>query len=394
MFVGSFLPLCGVEVDRLSLAYRTFESDCSATRIIFAPSEISPKSAALIEQFVLKYLDPSAVRIVQGAVAETTALLKERWDHIFYTGNGHVGRIVSKAAAQHLTTVTLELGGKSPVIVDKSAKMESVISRVSFGKWLNAGQICIAPDYVLIHKDRQDEFVAGMKKLVDSSFGKDPKQSRDFGRIINSNHVNRIGSLLSKTSGEVVFGGMETVDADAHYFPPTIVKNAKLNEPLLREEIFGPVLPVVPVENMKEAVDIVNSICDRPLALYIFSEDKEATKYVLDRTLSGGVAINTSIEHTLNPHLPFGGVGSSGQGAYHGKAGFDEFTHKRSVFHQETTLMKTAGIPPAPYNDATYNFFLKATVTGFLTEDQKRSLKMVVGAGVAAVAGLVVRSRL
>jgi aldehyde dehydrogenase (NAD+) len=361
--------------------------------VAIKPSEVSTNSSQLAEKLINKYLDTSAIKVVQGAVPETSALLKERWDHIFYTGNGHVGRIVLKAAAEHLTPVTLELGGKSPVIIDKSAKIQTAIERVSAAKWLNVGQICVAPDYVLVHKDREQEFVEGMKKKISKAFGEDPKASPHFGRIINGNHVRRIDGLLHATQGEVVAGGKDAVDADSHYFPPTLVKGAKLGEPLLSEEIFGPVLPIVAVENMDDAVSKVNTICDRPLALYVYSEDQAATDTVLNGTLSGGACVNTSLEHLMNANLPFGGVGGSGYGAYHGKAGFDEFTHYRSVFKQDTTIMKGAAFPDKP-PDSAYDIAVKATVTGFLTDQQRSMLqagKYVVG---AVVAGALLRSRL
>lgn len=362
--------------------------------VCIKPSEVAKNTGALVEKLINKYLDTSCIKVVQGAVAETQALLALRWDHIFYTGNGHVGRIVLRAAAEHLTPVTLELGGKSPVIVDKSAKMESVVGRVSAAKWLNVGQICVAPDYVVIDKSREQEFIDGMKKAIADHYGKDPKKSPDFGRVINSNHVNRISGLLKGTQGKVVTGGLDYVDASQNYFPPTIVQGAKLGEPLLTEEIFGPVLPVVAVDNLDKAIDAVNSICDRPLALYVYSEDKNATEKVLAETMSGGACINDSLNHLLNSNLPFGGVGGSGYGSYHGKAGFDEFTHKRSVLHQDTMIKKSANLPPPPYKDGLYDIAVKATVTGFLTEDQKHKAKLALGAGAAAVAGMLLRSKL
>jgi len=361
--------------------------------VVIKPSEVAANTASVLTRLIEKYLDPECFRVVNGAVAETTALLKERWDHIFYTGNGHVARIVLKAAADHLTPVTLELGGKSPVFIDKSAKIETAVSRISMAKWLNCGQICVSPDYVLVHKDREAEFISGMQKQIEKSFGQDPKASPFYAKIINSNHVNRISGLLKETQGEVVAGGLDTVDAEARYLPPTIVRGAKLGEPLLTEEIFGPVLPVVAVENMDDAIQKANSICDRPLALYVYSEDQKTTDNILGGTLSGGAAINTSLEHLMNPNLPFGGVGGSGYGAYHGKAGFDEFTHRRSVLHQDTTLMKGASLPDHP-KDEMYDLMIKMTITGFLTEDQRKKLKLACTAGAALVAGMMIRSRL
>lgn len=363
--------------------------------VVMKPSEVASNCAALITRLIEKYLDPECFRVVNGAVAETTALLKEPWDHIFYTGNGHVGRIVLKAAAEHLTPVTLELGGKSPVFIDKSAKMQTVIERVSMTKWLNCGQICIAPDYVMVHKDREQEFINGMKEHLEKYFGKGGavKDSPYYGRIINGNHVHRIAGLLKETQGEVVAGGMEFIDPDSSYFPPTLVRGAKLGEPLLSEEIFGPVLPVVAVDSMDEAIAKVNGICDRPLALYVYAEDKNVQEKILGGTLSGGVCINSCMEHLMNANLPFGGVGGSGYGAYHGKAGFDEFTHRRSVLHQDTTIMKGASIPPNP-PDNMYDLAIKATVTGFLTDSQRQQAKMAATAAAALVGGLLLRARL
>jgi len=269
-----------------------------------------------------------------------------------------------------------------------------VIERVATAKFsMNVGQICVAPDYLVIHKDREQEFINGMKQHIESLFGKDVKQCPHFGRIINANHVRRISGLLSETQGEVVVGGMDTIDPDSKFIPPTIVKDAKLGEPLLTEEIFGPVLPVITTDSIEDAVEKVNRVCHQPLALYVYSEDKNATDYVLDNTTSGGVCINTSLEHLLNNNLPFGGVGGSGYGSYHGKAGFDEFTHRRSVLHQDTTIMKGSSLPPKP-TDGIYDIAVKATITGFLTESQRVLMKMGLGVVALAVAGMMWRSRL
>lgn len=360
---------------------------------VIKPSEMASNTAQIIERLVHRYLDPASVRVVQGAVAETSALLREHWDHIMYTGNGAIGRIVLRAAAEHLTPVTLELGGKCPVIVDKSANMQSVVERVSFGKWTNAGQICVAPDYVLIHKDREEEFVQGMRGRLETLFGKDPKQSSGLGRIINADHVRRIGGMLSETKGQVVVGGIEGFDPESRYAAPTIVKDPQPGEPLLTEEIFGPVLPVVRVDSLDEAIQKANSICDRPLALYVFSEDKAATEKVLNGTLSGGTAINTVMEQLINNNLPFGGVGSSGTGAYHGKAGFDEFTHLRSVLHQDTTIMKGSSFPPK-VDDKMYDLAVKMNITGFLSEGQRKAASFGLKAAAAGAVVAMLRAKL
>mmetsp|Transcript_102648 Transcript_102648/g.162200 ORF Transcript_102648/g.162200 Transcript_102648/m.162200 type:complete len:522 (-) Transcript_102648:102-1667(-) len=361
---------------------------------VLKPSEVSKNSGKLLEELIPKYLDTSCIRVVMGAVPETTALLKEHWDHIFYTGNGHVGRVVAKAAAEHITPVTLELGGKSPVIVDKSAKMKTVVERIAMPKFsTNIGQICVSPDYVVIHKDREQEFYDGMKQHIEALFGKDAKQSPHYGRIINSNHVRRIGNILQGSKGEVVTGGLQEFDADARYVPPTIVKVSHADDPLLGEEIFGPVLPVMTFNNIEEAVDKVNAIDDHPLALYVFSQDKKATDYVLNNTTSGGACVNTALEHLLNANLPFGGVGSSGYGTSHGKHGFDEFTHRRAVLDQDTLILSGAAVPPQP-PEKMYDFIVKATITGFLTEGQRNMLKAGLGTGAVAAAGMFFRSRL
>lgn len=258
---------------------------------------------------------------------------------------------------------------------------------------MNAGQICVAPDYVLIHKDREQEFVDGMKQHIERLFGREVKQSPHFGRIINSRHVSRISNLLKASRGEVVAGGLEFVDPETHYVPPTLVRNAQLGEPLLTEEIFGPVLPIITIDSIEDAVDKVNRICDQPLALYVYSEDKKAIEYVLSHTASGGAAINTSGEHLMNTNLPFGGVGSSGYGSYHGKAGFDEFTHRRAVLHQDTLIMQGASLPPKP-PDWLYDIVVKATITGFLSKTQKKCLRRGLGAAAIAFVGLAVRSNL
>eukprot|EP00929_Paragymnodinium_shiwhaense_P113492 TRINITY_DN81789_c0_g1_i1.p1 TRINITY_DN81789_c0_g1~~TRINITY_DN81789_c0_g1_i1.p1 ORF type:complete len:521 (-),score=149.43 TRINITY_DN81789_c0_g1_i1:403-1965(-) len=362
--------------------------------VVLKPSEVSTNSEAALAKLLPKYFDQSCIRVVTGGPAETQALLKEKYDHIFYTGNGDVGRIVMKAAAEHLTPTTLELGGKTPVVVDKSAKMDTVIQRLSFAKWSNCGQICVAPDYVLVHKEREQEFVAGMKKEVEKWYGKEPKNSPDYGRIINGRHVNRIKGLLENTKGQIVTGNPDTIDDKDRFFPPTVVQGPSMTEPLMKEEIFGPVLPVVAVDSMTDAVEKIRGVCADPLALYVYSEDSSATNTILDNVTSGGVCINDSLNHLLNFNLPFGGVGSSGHGSYHGKAGFDEFTHKRSVLHSETTIIKGNLLPPPPVKDDMYDMAVKATITGFLSPGQRQAAKAMAVLGASGVIGLLLRSRL
>jgi aldehyde dehydrogenase (NAD+) len=359
---------------------------------VIKPSEVSNHTSALLEQLIEKYMDRSAIRTVLGGIPETTALLEQKWNHIMYTGNGSVGRIVMAAAAKNLTPVTLELGGKSPTYVDKSANITKAATSLMFYKYgINVGQTCIAPDYVLVHEDVEDEFHAACRNVLNSYFGKDEsqrKKHKGYARVINDRHTGRIGNLLKATNGQIVVGG--EVDEANHYISPTIVKVPNAKEPLMREEIFGPVLPVLAVQNVHDAVVQTNQICDHPLALYVFAEDEAVIETYLQSTTSGGVAINTIMEHQQAKDMPFGGVGESGMGAYHGKYGFDEFSHQRSVFRRSTGRFgggtQYQASPNSTTSDKFYNLAVKMMITGFLTDGQKNALKAV-GGGVLAVLG-------
>ncbi len=310
--------------------------------VVMKPSEVTPHVSALVAELVPRYLDSKCFRVIEGGVAETTALLEQRFDHIFYTGNGAVGRIVMEAAARHLTPVTLELGGKSPCIVDKSANLEVAAKRIAWGKWMNAGQTCIAPDYVLVHEDVEAELVDKLANCVRAFYGEDPRESGDYARIVNSRHIKRLQSLL-KESGDVVVGG--EVNEDERYFAPTILRNVPPESPVMSDEIFGPILPVLRVRDVDEAIAFVTSR-DKPLALYAFTESQEIEAKILERTSSGGAAINATIFQASNPNLPFGGVGPSGTGSYHGKASFDTFSHQKSVLRKPTRFDLKFLYPP------------------------------------------------
>jgi len=309
--------------------------------VIGKPSELTPRVAELLAERVEEYLDPEAIRIVTGGVPETTALLEERFDHIFYTGNGRVGRVVMEAAAKHLTPVTLELGGKSPTIIDRSADVRTAARRIAWGKFLNSGQTCIAPDYVLVHEDLEFRFLDEMQQAIDGFFGSDPQRSADYGRVVNTHHHRRLMGLLSE--GDVVIGG--TGDEGDRYIAPTVLRNVALDDPVMQEEIFGPILPVIPVPDLRHAIDIVNAR-EKPLALYIFAEDRSAVDQVLAHTSSGGVCVNHTIMHIAVPDLPFGGVGESGMGGYHGKASFDIFTHYKPVLTKPSRPDPSVAYPP------------------------------------------------
>ena len=365
---------------------------------VIKPSEVSTHTSLLLETLIEKYMDPSAVRVVLGGIPETTALLEQKWDHIMYTGNGSVGRIVMTAAAKNLTPVTLELGGKSPTYVDKSANIKKAAEKLMFYKYgINVGQTCIAPDYVLVHEDVEDAFHKECSNVLTQFFGKDEqdrKKHKGYARVINDRHTERIGKMLKATKGVIMTGG--EVDEANHYISPTIVKVPNNQEPLMREEIFGPVLPVLCVQNVQEAIVKTNQICDHPLALYIFAEDEHVIDTYLRSTTSGGVAVNTVMEHQQAKDMPFGGIGESGMGAYHGKFGFDEFSHKRSVFRRSTGMLGGGSIinPNKMASDSLYNMAIKATITGFLTDGQKTALKAVGGSVLALFGARYFRSRM
>jgi len=283
--------------------------------VVGKPSEVSAATSAALAKWVPKYLDRDAVAIVEGDADVVTSLLGQRWDHIFYTGNGVVGRIVMEAAVKNLTPVTLELGGKSPVVVDRGANIEVAAKRIAWGKLINAGQTCVAPDYVLVDREIEPRFVDALVEAVKSFYGDEPKDSPDFPRIINARHWDRLMALIDgRKSARVVLGG--TGDRATKYLAPTILRGVSWDEPIMAEEIFGPILPVIPVDSVDDAIAAINAH-DKPLALYVFAEDQEVIDRVVAQTSSGGVGANVTLLHLAVPGLPFGGVGNSGMGAYH-----------------------------------------------------------------------------
>ncbi len=311
--------------------------------VVGKPSEVSPKTSAALATLARRYLDPRAVAIVEGGPEETRELLEQRFDTIFYTGNGRVGRTVMEAAARHVTPVTLELGGKSPAIVDADADIDISARRVAWGKFLNAGQTCVAPDYVLVHERVERTFVDALARTLRSFYGDDPKRSRDYARIVNDRHFERLSGLLAATSGTVACGGEH--DRAQRYLAPTVVTDVPPGDPLMDDEIFGPILPVLRVRDMDEAVRYVSSRT-KPLALYIFSSSKTTVDRVLASTSSGSVGVNLTVQQLAIPGLPFGGVGESGMGAYHGRHGFETFSHRRAVFSKPTLLDPPVQYPP------------------------------------------------
>jgi aldehyde dehydrogenase (NAD+) len=305
------------------------------------PSEVSAETSALLAQLVPKYLDTSAVALVEGSVPETTALLDQHFNHIFYTGNGTVGRIVMAAAAKNLTPVTLELGGKSPVIIDSSANIKVAARRVAWGKFINAGQTCVAPDYVLVDKTVEQPFLEQLQIALQEFYGSDPHASDSYARIVSDRHFTRLTGLMK--SGTAVIGG-ESNSSDK-YIAPTVLTNVSLDSPIMQEEIFGPLLPVISVSNSDEAIRYVTAH-DHPLALYVFAEKQAVINDVLLRTTAGGVTVNGTILHLTSPHLPFGGVGESGMGGYHGISGVRLFQHMKPVLSRGTKLDPSLAYPP------------------------------------------------
>jgi aldehyde dehydrogenase (NAD+) len=308
---------------------------------VLKPSEMAPHTAARIAELLPRYLDPECFAVVEGDIPATQALLAQRFDHIFYTGNGRVGRIVMEAAARHLTPVTLELGGKSPCIVDRSADIEVSARRIVWGKFFNAGQTCVAPDYVLAHREVIDPLCAAMVRQVRALYGDDPRRSGDYGRIVNERHLRRLEGLLDQ--GTRVCGG--EVDPAERYIAPTILRDVPADAPVMADEIFGPILPVLAVNDLSEAVSFVNQR-DKPLALYVFAGDGQLARGVIERTSSGGACINEVLVHLNIPELPFGGVGPSGMGAYHGRHSFETFSHRKSVLERPTILDLKLRYPP------------------------------------------------
>jgi aldehyde dehydrogenase (NAD+) len=311
---------------------------------VLKPSEVAPATAAAIAEQLPRYLDERVVQVVTGGVPETTELLANRFDHIFYTGNGTVGRIVMQAAAAHLTPVTLELGGKSPAIVTESADIEVSARRIAWGKFVNAGQTCVAPDYVLVDERVHDRFVEGLRKAVRSFYGSDPAASDDYGRIVNAKHHARLTTLLDRGGyEEVALGG--DADVSARYLAPTVLTGVKPDAAVMDDEIFGPILPVLTYADLDEALAFVNDR-PKPLALYVFAGKDAQVDRVVSHTTAGGVTVNHTLLHLAVADLPFGGVGASGMGAYHGEAGFRIFSHAKPVLTRPTKPDPSLAYPP------------------------------------------------
>ncbi|KAI8353790.1 aldehyde dehydrogenase, dimeric NADP-preferring [Mortierella sp. GBAus27b] len=316
--------------------------------VLLKPSEVAPHTAMLLTKLLPAYLDQRAYRIINGAVDETSLLLEHKFDHIFFTGSGSVGRIIMGAAAKQLTPVTLELGGKSPAFVAKDVDISIAARRLVWGKFFNCGQTCIAPDYIIIERGIEDKFIEACKSSLQEFYGTNAQTSQSYGRIVNKSHHQRLRSLLDQTKGKVVYGG--ELDEEDRYIAPTLVLGVEKEDKLMEGEIFGPILPIMVVDRLVEGVKYVNAM-DQPLALYVFSKNKKLIDYILDHTRSGGVVVNDSLVHFIVSNLPFGGTGPSGIGNYHGKRSFDVFSHERSAIIKTMGMEKLLDLRYPPYTE-------------------------------------------
>ena len=318
--------------------------------VLLKPSELSPATSAALAALIPVYLDPTAVHVVEGAAKETGWLLEQRFDHIFYTGNGRVGRIVAMAAAKNLTPITLELGGKSPLYIDETVDLEAAAQRIVWAKYLNAGQTCVAPDYILASAKIQAILEAHLVAAIAALFGPEPEKSPDYGRIVNATHYDRLVGYLS--DGRVVADG--ECNPQTRFIPPTVLADVARDAPIMAEEIFGPILPMMTVEGVDDAIAFIVSR-DKPLALYVFSDDAAVRTAFLERTSSGAIDFNTAVMHLSVPELPFGGVGESGMGSYLGKGSFDAFSHRKAVL-SKPLRPETLGLIFPPYTEGKKKF--------------------------------------
>lgn len=303
--------------------------DCAAVK----PSRYSPATSGVIEKMLNHYFEQEYISVFQGGSQVNTALLELKFDHIFFTGSPHVGRIVMEAAAKNLTPVTLELGGKSPCIVDETANIALAARRIAWGKLINAGQTCVAPDYVLVHESVMDQFIKEYGASVRTFYGDDILNNAEYCKIINEKHFSRLKGLLS--SGTVVFGG--NTDETGRKIEPAVLTDVSLQSPVMQEEIFGPILPILPFRSFTETIDFVKAR-PKPLALYLFTTDAQRELRVLNEVPFGGGCVNDTVVHLSNPNMHFGGVGESGMGGYHGKMGFYAFSHQKSVLKKSNRL--------------------------------------------------------
>ncbi|WP_350289227.1 aldehyde dehydrogenase [uncultured Croceitalea sp.] len=309
--------------------------------VVLKPSELTAKTSGIIAKIIKNVFEEDYVTVVEGGVKESQELLKQKWNYIFFTGSSRVGKIVYKSAAEHLTPVTLELSGKNPCIVDDTANIKLAAKRIVWGKFLNAGQTCIASDYILVHKNVKSKFIAALKENIIKSFGENIQNSKDFARICTSNHYTRLKEML--TGENVIFGG--DFNDSERYISPTLVDSPSMHSKVMEDEIFGPILPILAYENELD-LDKYISKYGKSLALYVFSTNKKFQKRLLNKYSFGGGVINDTVMQITNKKIPFGGVGNSGNGGYHGKHSFDLFSHKKSILKRANWLDVPLRYPP------------------------------------------------
>lgn len=316
----------------------------AGNQVVLKPSELTPKTSEIIAKIIQKTFQINHVEVIEGGVEITQKLLSQRWDYIFFTGSVPVGKIVAKAAAENLTPVTLELGGKNPCIIDETANLKLAAKRIVWGKFINAGQTCIAPDYILIQKNMKSHFLEFMKEEITKAYGEEPKLSPDYARIINQKNWLRLVNMIDED--KVAFGGHSEIENC--YISPTLIDESDVDSLIMKEEIFGPLLPILSYEN-EEDINTIISKYEKPLALYIFTETHSFAQKMIQKYSFGGGCINDTVIHFSNKRLPFGGVGHSGIGAYHGRLSFDTFSHKKGIVKKANWL--DLPMRYAPYND-------------------------------------------
>lgn len=305
----------------------------AGNQVVLKPSELTPNTSRIIAKIISQTFDENHVKVTEGGIEVAQDLLSQRWDSIFFTGSVTVGKMVAKAAAENLTPVTLELGGKSPCIVDETANLKLAAKRIVWGKFINAGQTCIAPDYLVVSEKVKSKFVDLLKTEISQAYGENPELSEDFARIINSKNWTRLSAMLENQT--IIAGGKIT--AEDCYIAPTLLDNPKLDSLVMNEEVFGPILPILSYKNETDLYQIISKY-EKPLSLYIFTENKAFSKKVIQNYSFGGGCINDTVVHFSNNRLPFGGVGHSGIGAYHGKRSFDVFSHQKGIVKKANWL--------------------------------------------------------
>jgi len=358
--------------------------------VLKMPTDVVPHSSEAVVKLATKYLDQKAIHVMGGGIRENQALLKQRWDKIFFTGSEFVGKIVYQAAAKHLCPVTLELGGKCPTIITPSSNIYVAAKRIAWGKWMNAGQTCVAPDHVFVHESIADPFLEVLKNTVEEFYGKNPKESKFFCRLATVRHADRVKSLLEEHKDKVYFGG--AVDVKSKYIAPTVVYfeddwKTFTGSKMMGQEIFGPLLPIVKYNDHQKVIDYINER-EKPLSLYIFSNKRSEIESVMAETSSGAALVNDVAMHLSNEELPFGGVGHSGIGAYHGKFSFDCFSHKKAVLSRPDASILDIPARYPPYSN------WKVAILGFVQSVQPAwKISLLKYSSIILSAGLLVRNR-